>query len=77
MMGPGWGMGWTMGGGLWMLIGLVIIVGLVIFFVMKTSTTGTAHSPKSDQEALEIAKKRLAKGEITPEEFEQIKKNLF
>jgi len=62
--------GW-MGGGFMMLFPILIIV--LIFYLFekreKHSTTGT-DTP------LEILKKRYAKGEITKEEFDEIKKDL-
>jgi len=56
------------------IIGFVLLIVLVIVMVMhllksNPSTGGT--SP-----ALDIAKMRLAKGEITQAEFEEIKKTL-
>lgn len=62
--------GW-MGGGLMMLFPILIIV--LIFYLFekreKNSTTGT-DTP------LDILKKRYARGEITKEEFDEIKKDL-
>ena len=58
----------------------IIIVGLVIYFLLKGQNTNgyTTSSPSvgANNEALQIAKNRFAKGEITTEEFETIKKSL-
>ncbi len=62
-------MGGFMGGGMWLfwLILLVVMFVLVKLFV----------SPAKDAEsAMDILKKRYAKGEITKEQFEEQKKNL-
>ena len=67
----GWGLGW--GGGLLMaLVGMAFIV-LVIWAVIKI----TNHHPSTTNKTpIDIAKERYAKGEITKEQFEQIKKDL-
>ena len=75
--GWGWGMGW--GGGLLMaLFGIAVIV-LIVWGIVRltrhggccsTTTTTTKQTP------LDIAKERYAKGEITKDQFEQIKKDL-
>lgn len=72
-MGPfmmwGWGFGW-----IFMIIfwGLVIL-GLIFFIRYLLSLPGA----REKESALEILKKRYAKGEINKEEFEQKKKDLL
>jgi putative membrane protein len=58
-------------------MGLVFIaaVGLIVYLVVRGETkkkqgAGDAETP------LDIAKKRYARGEITREQFEQLKKDL-
>jgi len=63
--------------GIWMLVFWVAIIALVVWGVKKLvghreSKTGTFE--KSDP--LEIAKERYAKGQISKEEFDQMKKDL-
>ncbi|WP_040727394.1 SHOCT domain-containing protein [Thiomicrorhabdus sp. Kp2] len=61
-------MGGYMGGGMW----LFWLVVLVVIFVLLRQFT-----PLSDKEtALEVLKKRYAKGEIDKQEFEEKKKDL-
>ncbi len=62
-------MGGFMGGGMWLfwLILLVVIIVLVKLFVSPT---------KDAESAMDILKKRYAKGEITKEQFEEQKKSL-
>jgi uncharacterized membrane protein len=62
-----WGMGW----GMWFWI--LIIAGFGYLFY--TSTLTRTYRPQRE-DPLEIARMRLARGEITPEEFESIKETL-
>lgn len=61
----------------WMIIVWIIIIGLIVWGIVAlvrrgTSTTGIPQK----QDPVEIAKERYAKGEISKEEFDDIKKNL-
>ena len=68
------GMGWWMGlGWLWILILWGGIIALVVWIVKKLTEKGQTNSKR---DPLDVAKERYAKGEITREEFEQIKKDL-
>ena len=68
------GMGWWMGfGGLWMLIFWGGLIALIVWGIKKL-TGGSNSSPRRNP--LGVAKERYAKGEISREEFEQIKKDL-
>ena len=74
-----WGAGlWWAFGGVFMILLWVGLIGLLVWVVMKivrsSSSGGGRDEPKKD--ALDIAKERYAKGEISREEFEQIKKDL-
>ncbi len=68
--GMGW---WVMFGSLWMVIfwgGLIALIVWGITKLSRQSGTTSKHDP------LNIAKERYAKGEISREEFEQVKKDL-
>ena len=68
------GMGWWMVfGGLWMIIFWGGLIALIVWAISKL--TGRNVSAQK-QYPLDMAKERYAKGEISREEFEQIKKNL-
>ena len=67
------GVGWWAFGGIFMIlfwVGLIVLVVWGVFKIGKSS--GTA----SKKDALDIARERYAKDEISKEEFEQIKKDL-
>ena len=64
---------WNMGfGGLWMILGLVAIIALSIYVIRALFPQDTP----ANETALDIARKRLAKGEITQEEFEKMRRDL-
>ena len=66
----GW---WWLFGGLWMVVFWGGIIALIVWGIKKlTERGGTA----SKNDPLDMAKERYAKGEISREEFEQIKKAL-
>lgn len=62
----------------WMIIVWVVIIALIVWGVIALSRRGSSMSempPK--REPLDIARERYAKGEITKEEFEEIRKSLY
>jgi len=70
-----WGDHWMFGGFMW-IFWVAVLVGLVflIKYLVQQSSKG---EPGVKEDALEILKKRYAKGEINKEEFEQKKKDLL
>jgi len=64
--------GWIM----WLLI--IIVIGVVVYLIIRTQKTGRVSGAvlSRDETALDIAKKRYARGEITKDEYESIKQNL-
>jgi putative membrane protein len=60
-----------------MLVLLVVIIGLVVWGVMTLVKHGRSVSRSvAEVDALDIAKRRYARGEITKEQFDEIKKDL-
>lgn len=70
MTGIEWGMG--LGGWLWMVLGIVLIVAVV--WVLVLAVAGRERTSIDD--AAEILKARLARGEITQAEYEQVRRLL-
>jgi putative membrane protein len=70
--GMGW---WMMFGGLLMLAFWGGIIALVVWGVKKLVEHGGSGTAQK-RDPLDIAKERYAKGEISKEEFAQIKKDL-
>jgi putative membrane protein len=72
-----WG-NWGWGMGLMMLVGLIFwgsIIWLIIWGITRL-TRREVHSAALKPTPLDIARERYARGEITREQFEQIKKDL-
>ncbi|MBU4220375.1 MAG: SHOCT domain-containing protein [Euryarchaeota archaeon] len=71
------GYGYGMSSGMWILAAIfwiLILVGLVLLIKYLWEGAGAKGAQES---ALEILKKRYAKGEINKEEFEEKKKDLI
>ena len=76
MMGYGFdggALGW-----IWMLGGLLVIVGFVILIVWAVGTMSRGGSGREPERptALDILRERFARGEITQQEFEDARKTL-
>ena len=54
---------------------LLIVIGLLVYFYVQ-SQKNKDQTPNRNENPLDILKKRYAKGDITREEFEQMKKDL-
>lgn len=63
------------GWGIFMTLFWATIIILIVVLIARTVNGRGVADPKGD-DALDIAKKRYAKGEITKTEFEQIKRDI-
>lgn len=72
------GMGWWMVfGGIWMIVFWVLIIALIVWVVRRLAGgSGSGSGAPQKRDPLDIAKERYAKGEISKQEFEQIRKAL-
>lgn len=76
MMGGGYGMGWF-GSIIMIAFWIAVIVGIVLLIRwLIVSTRTTSHGTTSGDSALEILKKRYARGEINKEELQEKKRDL-
>lgn len=68
------GMGWWMVfGGVWMILFWGGLIALIVWGITKLSGR---NGSTSKRDPLDLAKERYAKGEISREEFNQLKKDL-
>jgi putative membrane protein len=73
MWGENEGMGW------WMLFGsvwMVVFWGLIIWAIATVFGRGEKSAPSGGESALEIAKRRYAQGELSREQFEQVRRDI-
>ncbi len=75
MGGYGMGYGWSLLGILYMIIPLLLI-GAVIYWAVKAAVQSGGVQQKPTQSAVQIAEERYARGEISAEELETIRRNL-
>lgn len=69
-------MGWGWGGGFMMFFWIILIAVVAYMFIRSANRNG--NPPSSPYEsAIDILKKRYARGEISKEEFEERKKDLL
>ncbi len=73
-MMPGYGYG-MMGGGFWIL-GLIFWILVIIGLVLLIKYLWEGSGARKEESALEILKRRYARGEISKEEFEEKKKEI-
>jgi putative membrane protein len=71
---------WDFGVGWWGPIGgilsLLFLAGLIVLIVWGVRKLSEGGSTAAKSDSIEIAKERYVKGEISKEEFEQLKKDL-
>lgn len=74
----GWGhmmgYGWYGGGVMWLI--LIVVAVVIIYFVLNLGKNGKILDDSTGESAMDILKKRYAKGEITKEDFDRLKKDI-
>lgn len=77
MMG-GFGLGGILFGGLMMVVFWVLVIVGVVWLVATVARGGQPHisAPVSSQTPQDVLKARYAKGEITKEQYDQMKSDL-
>jgi len=68
--GMGW---WMLFGGVWMVVFWGAVIGLIAWVITRITRHG---EPGKKDESGKIARERYARGEISHEEYEQIRKDL-
>lgn len=66
-------------GGMWMfpLLGFIVILIFIVIFLKSIGNNKNEDSIHHSESALDILNKRYAKGEITKEQYDEIKRDLL
>jgi putative membrane protein len=76
MYGNGFGWGWMWFGGVMLLLILAALIILIVRAGTAVSSARGGQTPSAANTARQIAEERLARGEITPDEFRQVARAL-
>lgn len=68
--------GWNWGMGFGWIFGIGILVFIIWFVVYLANQNNRKHSQSEEKSALNILNQRYAKGEISKEEYEEIKRDI-
>ena len=70
-----WGMGMLLGMGVFFLVWVLILTALVL--LVRWLWVQARPASRGEEAALEVLKRRYARGEITREEFENMRRDLL
>ena len=71
--------GWGWGGWLWMTLMMAlfwVLVAVAIVWIVRATRDDRAQLPPHTPSPLDVARERYARGELSDEEFERIKRGL-
>ncbi len=71
-----WGSTGGWGSGIMMLVWTLLLVALIYFLIRGVSAASEGVPPANGNSAIDILKRRYANGELSREEFQQMKKDL-
>jgi len=74
MNGAGWAMG--LGGWLWMILVIAAGVAVLVALVWLAVSASSGRLSSTTEDAAHILKARFARGEISPDEYEQARRQL-
>lgn len=74
MMGWGYGMGWW--GGIAMFLFWIAVIVAIVFAARWIGSEGRKGGQGPPETPMDVLKKRYARGEISKEEYERIKKDI-
>jgi len=74
----GWNhmMGYSGYGGMLMWLILIIVIVAIVYFVLERGKNSGNQNRSNRESPMEVLKKRYAKGEITKEEFDKMKRDI-
>ena len=70
------GWGWMIGGWIMMLVFWALIIIGIVALVRFLNDRGAASGPKVQETPLDILRRRYAKGELTKEQFDEMKRDV-
>ena len=72
--GAGWG--WMLGGWIMMIVFWGLVIVGIVALVRAVSDRAAVAQPRDDEAPIETLRRRYAAGELTKEQFEEMKRNV-
>ncbi len=72
--GSGWG--WMVGGWIMMVVFWGLVIVGIVALVRSLGDRGLSHQTRNPEHPIEILRRRYAAGELTKEQFEEMKRNV-
>ena len=74
--GYGGGWGWMIGGWIMMVVFWGLVIVGIVALVRAANNRGGGAEPKDKETSVEVLRRRYAAGELTKEQFEEMKRNV-